>query len=123
MRRKIRQVSSSVATVMPEIGFEVEPTWPVNRDETVTNRKPNARIMTAPSTFMCSGVATVMAAMMPSTPTSTHFIGMSWSVRAVPTGAPAAAKSPKLARMLCQIVGSAWNRLMMPAVATAPAPM
>ena len=39
--RKIRQVSSSVATVMPEIGFDDEPISPVSRDETVTNRKPN----------------------------------------------------------------------------------
>ena len=34
--------------VMPEIGFDDEPTSPVRRDETVTNRKPNSRIMTAP---------------------------------------------------------------------------
>ena len=41
-RTKIRQVSSSVATVMPEIGFDDEPISPVSREETVTNRKPNS---------------------------------------------------------------------------------
>ena len=35
-----RQVNSSVATVMPEIGFDDEPISPVNRDETATNKKP-----------------------------------------------------------------------------------
>ena len=47
--KKIRHVSSSVAMVMPEIGFDDEPTSPVKRDDTVTNRKPNSRIISAPS--------------------------------------------------------------------------
>src|SRR6266513_339651 len=46
--RKTRQVSNSVATVMPEIGFDDEPISPVKRDETVTNRKPKATISKAP---------------------------------------------------------------------------
>src|SRR6185503_4837355 len=49
MTRKTRQVSSNVATVMPELGFDDEPTSPVSRDETVTKRKPNAMIRIAPS--------------------------------------------------------------------------
>ena len=53
--RKIRHVSSSVATVMPEIGFDEEPISPVSRDDTVTNRKPKTTISSAPSRFMCSG--------------------------------------------------------------------
>ena len=48
MMRKTRHVKSRVATVMPEIGLDEEPTSPVNRDETVTKRKPNNRIMMAP---------------------------------------------------------------------------
>src|SRR5580704_13234065 len=36
---KTRQEMSRAATVMPEIGLEDEPTSPVRRDETVTNRK------------------------------------------------------------------------------------
>src|SRR6516165_3244506 len=47
--RKTRQVSSSVATVIPEIGFDEESISPVSRDETVTNRNPNATIRTAPT--------------------------------------------------------------------------
>ena len=50
---KIRQVSSSVATVMPEIGLDDEPISPVSRDDTVTNRKPNSTIRTAPSRCIC----------------------------------------------------------------------
>ena len=41
-RTKIRQVSSSVATVIPEIGFDDEPISPVSREETVTNRNPKS---------------------------------------------------------------------------------
>src|SRR5918911_5023913 len=46
--RKIRQVRSSVATVIPEIGFDDDPISPVRREETVTNRKPKAMIIAAP---------------------------------------------------------------------------
>src|SRR5204862_2252856 len=42
--RKTKQVRSNVATVMPEIGLEDDPISPVSREETVTNRKPNATI-------------------------------------------------------------------------------
>src|SRR5579862_1801081 len=49
MIRNTRHVSSSVATVMPEIGFDEEPISPVNRDDTVTNRNPNATMSTAPT--------------------------------------------------------------------------
>ena len=48
MSKNTRQVSSRVATVIPEIGLEDEPISPVRRDETVTNRKPKATISTAP---------------------------------------------------------------------------
>src|SRR5262245_55063887 len=40
-KKKMRQVSSKVAIVMPEIGFEEDPISPVRRDETVTNKNPN----------------------------------------------------------------------------------
>src|SRR5687768_12912917 len=46
--RKTRHVNSSVATVIPEIGFDDEPTSPVRRDETVTNKNPSIRISKAP---------------------------------------------------------------------------
>ena len=46
IRTKTRQVSSNVATVMPEIGFDDEPISPVRRDETVTKRKPKTKTKT-----------------------------------------------------------------------------
>src|SRR6476620_2449352 len=46
---KPRQVNNSVATVMPEIGFDDEPISPVSRDETVTNRKQNSTMNNAPA--------------------------------------------------------------------------
>src|SRR5678809_1343752 len=50
--RKMMQVNSSVATVIPEIGFDDEPISPVRRDDTVTNRNPKATMSSAPSRFM-----------------------------------------------------------------------
>src|ERR1700735_2711622 len=52
--RKIKQVSASVATVIPEIGFDEEPISPVNRDETVTNKKPKISTRPAPSSPLMS---------------------------------------------------------------------
>ena len=46
--KKIRHVNASVATVMPEIGFDDEPISPVNRDDTVTNRNPKPSTRAAP---------------------------------------------------------------------------
>ena len=42
---KIRQARSSVAIVIPEIGFDDEPITPVIRELTVTKRNPNNTIM------------------------------------------------------------------------------
>src|SRR5436853_16528 len=50
--RKIRHVNKRVATVIPEIGFDDEPTSPVSRDETVTNKNPKMTIRRAPKTFI-----------------------------------------------------------------------
>src|SRR6266496_3818458 len=46
--RKIRQVTISVAVVIPEIGFDDDPISPVSRADTVTNRNPNIRTSRAP---------------------------------------------------------------------------
>src|SRR6188768_3050899 len=46
--RNTRQVNRRVATVIPEIGFDDEPTSPVRRDETVTNKKPRITISIEP---------------------------------------------------------------------------
>ena len=71
---KIRQVRSSVATVIPEIGFDDEPISPVSRDETVTNRNPQSTIMTAPTIrpAVLAGIRCVaaIAATRPSVPSA-----------------------------------------------------
>src|SRR5436309_2823913 len=76
MMRKTRHVRSSVATVMPEIGFDDEPTSPVSRDETVTNKNPKAMMSTAPSRlkrrFNCGAIMMTMSSAM--MPPKTHFI-------------------------------------------------
>src|SRR5262249_39952624 len=118
------QVRSSVATVIPEIGLLDDPIWPVSCDDTVENRKPNTRIRKAPTRFMCSGAATVIAAMIATQPTSTHFMGMSRSVRDPASGALDAEPNPlRPETMLLQIAGSARARATTPPAATAPAPM
>src|SRR5262249_36203783 len=89
MIKNIRQVSSRVATVIPEIGLEEEPISPVRRDETVTNRKPKATISSAPTRFQrkLSCGATMMAMRSTTIPPSTHFIDRSRSVRGRPCDA------------------------------------
>ncbi len=52
MIKKTPQVSSSVATVIPEMGFDEDPISPVRRELTVTNRKPKTTIRIAPTTFI-----------------------------------------------------------------------
>ena len=76
MTRKMRQVSNSVAIVMPEVGQEEEPTSPVRRDETVTKRNPKATMRTAPNKlkcrFNCGAIMMTMSKAM--IPPMTHFI-------------------------------------------------
>ena len=80
--RKTKQVINKVATVIPEIGFDDEPTSPVSRDETVTKRKPKIMIRTAPRNDTTGDVNTLspscgnsmIAAISPITPITTHFI-------------------------------------------------
>src|ERR1017187_7173958 len=57
--RNVRQVSSSVATVIPEMGFDEEPISPVNREETVTNKNPKSTISRA-ATRLMSNVAPML---------------------------------------------------------------
>ena len=79
------QVSSSVAIVIPEIGFDEEPISPVIRELTVTNRNPKSTIKTAPTTRPTSEVGIRLEpAITPtkaSEPNSTTDIGRSRSVR------------------------------------------
>ena len=112
---------------MPEIGLDEEPISPVSRDDTVTNRNPNKTMSSAPSRFISSVGAKVMAASSTITPPATNFIDMSRSVRGVPPSVRASARdrprSRKPSRKPCQMVGADWIRLNIPPAATAPAPM
>ena len=99
--RNVRQVSSSVATVIPEIGFDEEPISPVNREETVTNRNPKSTISSAATRLMtnvapmlnCPKAPKVSVAQIMSTsnsePTPTKRSDRSRSVR-LPPGDPEA---------------------------------
>src|SRR6185437_2798907 len=72
-------------------GFDEDPTSPVSRDETVTNKNPNAMIRTAPRMLKrrlsCGTIMiTTINAMIPP---STNFIDKSWSVRGALSFEPA----------------------------------
>ena len=111
--------------VIPEIGFDDDPTSPVSRDETVTKRKPKIMISSAPARFIWSDRKVSIRTTSPMIPPITHRVGISCSVLAMV--APATVESPRRslipARMLARMVGIDRNILIMPAVATAPAPM
>ena len=127
----MRQVSSSVAMVMPEIGLDDEPISPVNREDTVTNRKPKTMMSSAPRRFILSVGTATMPTMSTMRPMPTKLMGRSRSVRGMATasaGRAAASARPLRASRRpptrpCQIVGSERTRLMMPPAVTAPAPM
>jgi hypothetical protein len=59
---------------MPEIGFDEEPTSPVRREDTVTKRKPSTTMRLAPTRFMCSGRASMIAITSAMLPITTTFI-------------------------------------------------
>ena len=85
--RKMRQVNNSVATVIPEIGFDEEPISPVTREETVTKRKPKAMMSSAPRKFMCSDGASMMPTISPTMPAmlSTVLPNIHAQAKAVPS--------------------------------------
>src|SRR5262249_56018704 len=76
MIRKTRHVRRSVATVIPEIGFDDDPISPVNRDDTVTNKNPKATIRRAPNKFprRLSCGAIMIASSSAMMPPRTNFI-------------------------------------------------
>ena len=129
--RKIRQVSVSVATVMPEIGLDEEPISPVSREETVTNNSPKSTTRAAPATPLFHPTSavrnTASTAIKARLPSSTVRVDMSSSVRCCRRArAPRPcrgrhARHPE--RIDRRIIGSVRNMLMIPAVATQPAPM
>ena len=121
--KKISDVMSKVATVMPEIGFDELPTSPVRRELTVTKRNPSTRMSTAPSTLILKEGTRVQTITIRREPAPTTQRGMSRSVRRVPDG-PAAPLSERMPRMAPpMIVGKDLKREMIPPAATAPAPI
>ena len=92
----------------------------------MTNKNPNAMMSNAPRKFMCNDGTSMMAVTSPTMPMATNFNERSRSVRGVSVPVEplrVRLKSRRPPWMPCQMVGSAWIRLMTPPAATAPAPM
>src|SRR5258708_370658 len=117
------ETMSSVATVIPEMGFDELPTSPVSRELTVTKRKPSTRMSSAPSRLILNDGTSAQMATSASEPAPTTQSGMSRSVRKGPAApvAPLRDFMPRIAPPT--MVGSDLNREMMPPAATAPAPI
>jgi len=123
--RYTRQVSSSVATVIPEMGLEELPISPVIRELTVTKKKPATTISRADTRFTWSGGDSQMSTTSSTEPPTTTLIGRSRSVRGTSTTTPRrlARKVRTLRRKASTMLGIERTRLISPPAATAPAPM
>src|SRR6059036_1795493 len=125
MATKIRHVPSRAAMVMPEIGFAEEPICPQMREETVAKKNPKITIRTAPSRFTatCGRSARTMA--RATEPPTVREMGRSSSVRSLVTAWPSreSRRSLRLEAKELRIVGMERASAMIPADATAPAPM
>ena len=121
--RKISAVSSTVATVMPLIGFEELPICPVTRLETVTNRNAKNNASVAPTMPIAIGGTNAVISTRTATPIITTLIGRLRDVRNTAAPAVDPRMSPTPARSAPQIVGTERARLIRPAAVTAPAPM
>src|SRR6266850_1926907 len=121
--KKMSEVISSVATVMPEMGFDELPTSPVKRELTVTKRKPRTNSKTAPRTLILNEGTSVQTTTIKSDPTPTTQSGRSRSVRAGPAAVPLplSERMPRIAPPT--MVGKDLKREMIPPAATAPAPI
>src|SRR5256885_11980056 len=119
----MREVMSSVATVMPEMGFDELPTSPVRRELTVTKRKPRTSRSSAPRTLILNEGTSVQTTTINSDPTPTTQSGRSRSVRAGPAAVPLplSERMPRIAPPT--MVGNDLKREMIPPAATAPAPI
>ena len=111
-----------VAMAMPDTGLLEEPMRPTIREDTVAKKKPKTTTIKAPSRFTGNAGSSQMATAMTTIATISTGMGMSCSVRreeALP-----ALFMPFMAwRKVRTIRGKLLMRLMMPPVATAPAPM
>ena len=132
--RNTDEVASSVAIVMPLVGFAVTPTSPTMRELTVTKKNANTTTSMA-ATARPAGISMLLNARGTSTsvaktsaaPTPTTRSGRSCSVRGT-AGAPGVSdrrsriwRAPD--RKLSTISGTLRSSVISPAVATAPAPM
>ena len=111
--------------VMPEIGFADEPICPVTREDTVAKKNPKIRMSTAPSRLTPSWGSRVSAIARASEPPTVREIGRSSSVRSRVMAWPMreSRRSLRLEENELMMVGRDRARAMMPADATAPAPM
>src|SRR5437588_6522254 len=81
--KKMSEVISSVATVMPEMGFDELPTSPVKRELTVTKRNPRIRMRNEPRMLILSDGTSAQMITSARDPTPTTQRGMSRSVRGI----------------------------------------
>jgi hypothetical protein len=124
MSRKMAAVPMRAAMVMPEIGLALTPISPVMRDDTTTKKKPKITISTAPSRFTASCGSAVSSSASTTAPAGVIQIGRSVSVRSLEAVAPTLPRrSANPERNADTIVGSERTKAMIPAAATAPAPM
>ena len=125
--RKIKQVSMSVATVIPDMGFEEEPISPVSLEDTVTKRNPNKTTSTAPeialTVFTWLVRNKVSNTIRPKHPPSTTSIDISFSVLDFEVSDEPDLSDAMPEPMDRKIMGRVRNMLRMPAVATQPAPI
>src|SRR5438445_11550107 len=114
--KKMSDVMSSVATVIPEMGFDELPTSPVRRELTVTKRNPRIRMRNEPRMLILSDGTSAQMITSARDPTPTTQRGMSRSVRGIWTRKPPVARErlriPRTA--LPKMVGSDLNSEMMP---------
>ncbi len=122
----MNEIAMSDAIVIPEIGFAELPICPQMRDDTVVKKKPNRMIRIPPRRFtpICGRSARTMASAIE--PNTVTLIGRSSSVRnfaAMAWPTRLARMSAKPARNAAMIVGIERASAMIPALATAPAPI
>ena len=122
----MKEIAIKAAMVIPEIGFAELPTCPQIRDDTVVKKNPKMMIRMPPRRFTPMPGISAIAMASRIEPKTVTLIGRSSSVRSF----AATAWPSRLARMSANparnaptIVGSDRANAMIPAVATAPAPM
>ena len=124
--RKMSEIAINEAMVIPEIGFAELPICPQMREETVVKKKPNTMMSSPPSRLTPMDGRNASTRASSSEPNTVTVIGRSSSVRSFATTAwptRLAFRSANPALKALAIVGSDRTSAMIPAVATAPAPM